>query len=487
MSLVTDPVILDKTGRAIARGLNSIAAAMWDPRKEEIPPKDVNFYDYDGQIVYAYTKSEFLRLTELPANPAHDGLTAQGWNWTLAAAQAYVAAYGSCEIGQTYITDDGKTRLYIDIAETERYSISINYTQTVAQGVTVDWGDGSDPETSDTVGATTAIKKSHTYAKAGQYVVTLTVADGCTVMLGSSTTNTATSEGVSNHSSAFITSQYMGGRSPVRRLEIGSGVTKIGNSALIWCNLLEYITIPNTVTAIYQLAFCGCTKIKAIVVPMGTTTAGPFVFRGCQAATAICIPEGLTSLGIHAFSACVALRRVSIPEGITALGIYAFRACYALERCAIPDSVTSIGNYCFFNCYTLQSVHIGASVTAIPNYCFAYCHNLTGLELPEGILTIGTGAFISCFSIGSLAIPPTVTTIGQFAFLYGDGMKDMHMLGTTPPTLTAGTGGIPFSFGANAPDIVIYVPYSADHSVLQAYLSATGWATLGDYIQEEAA
>ena len=40
---------------------------------------------------------------------AHAGLTAQGWNWEFATAQAYVQNYGVCEIGASYITEDGKT------------------------------------------------------------------------------------------------------------------------------------------------------------------------------------------------------------------------------------------------------------------------------------------------------------------------------------------------------------------------------------------
>ena len=56
--------------------------------------KDVNFYDYDGTRLYSYSAADFAALDALPANPSHDGLTAQGWNWTLADAKTYVATYG---------------------------------------------------------------------------------------------------------------------------------------------------------------------------------------------------------------------------------------------------------------------------------------------------------------------------------------------------------------------------------------------------------
>ena len=74
----------------------------------------VTFYDYDGTIVTSYTKDEFLALTEMPTNPSHEGLTSQGWNWTLSDAKTYVTKNGTLDIGQMYVTDDGKTRIYIE-------------------------------------------------------------------------------------------------------------------------------------------------------------------------------------------------------------------------------------------------------------------------------------------------------------------------------------------------------------------------------------
>ena len=52
--------------------------------------KQVNFIDYDGTILHAYTKEEANALAALPDNPTHDGLTAQGWNWTLAQIKAQI-------------------------------------------------------------------------------------------------------------------------------------------------------------------------------------------------------------------------------------------------------------------------------------------------------------------------------------------------------------------------------------------------------------
>lgn len=54
------------------------------------PMRDVNFIDYDGTVVNSYSKEDFLALSAMPENPSHDGLVAQGWNWSFEDAQDYV-------------------------------------------------------------------------------------------------------------------------------------------------------------------------------------------------------------------------------------------------------------------------------------------------------------------------------------------------------------------------------------------------------------
>ena len=104
---------------------------------------DVNFYDYDGTLLHAYTTAQVNDSGfSMPSNPSHTGLTAQGWNWTLAEIKAQLTAMPTqaVDVGQMYITDDGKTRLYCRFEEGRLHpylGIGVNGT------VVVDWGDGS--------------------------------------------------------------------------------------------------------------------------------------------------------------------------------------------------------------------------------------------------------------------------------------------------------------------------------------------------------
>lgn len=100
---------------------------------------DINFWDYEGTLLYSWTFAELATKTELPPLPSHDGLICQGWNWTL---QDIKDAGRELDIGALYITDDGKTRLYVDV-DTETWDdFVLNYWQDPRNATTVDWGDG---------------------------------------------------------------------------------------------------------------------------------------------------------------------------------------------------------------------------------------------------------------------------------------------------------------------------------------------------------
>ena len=122
-----------------ATSIDSIQSGGSSPAKMN----DVVFRDYDGTILHSYTKQEALALTQLPSLPTRTGLTCQGWNWTLQQMKDYVASYGKCEIGAMYTTDDGKTRIKLTIQDPKYTTIPIVFQQTVANGVKVNWGDGS--------------------------------------------------------------------------------------------------------------------------------------------------------------------------------------------------------------------------------------------------------------------------------------------------------------------------------------------------------
>ena len=135
-----------------------------------LAPSDITFYDYDGTIITSWTLEELATKTALPGYPSHDGLICQGWNWSLADLKT---TNRKMNVGAMYITDDGKTRIYIHL---EEGGTSPMLGVCPKGTVTVDWGDGTTPDTL-TGTSTSAVKwtPNHDYAAPGDYVIKLTV------------------------------------------------------------------------------------------------------------------------------------------------------------------------------------------------------------------------------------------------------------------------------------------------------------------------
>jgi hypothetical protein len=305
-------------------------------------PKDVNFYDYDGKLLYSYTLAEAQSLAELPAAPDHSSdtipLTFQGWNYTLAQVNALT---DKCNIGATYIPTDGKTHLTIHIAEYGRMVVPLYFNQTVANGVTIDWGDGSPPQTFPGTGNRNT---THTYSAVGTYDITLDVTSGV-LRFGA------------NSSSYCV---------------LGS----TSNNGRVYCNMLKSVRIGNNVTMIGMSAFYNCYSLASVTIPNSVTTISGSVFDYCYALASVTIPNSVTTISSYAFYQCSSLASVTIPNSVTRISDDAFRYCSSLASVTIPNSVTTISNYAFDYCYSLASVTIPNSVTTIDNYAFRYCYGM---------------------------------------------------------------------------------------------------------------
>lgn len=353
---------------------------------DEAAVEYVNFRDYDGTVLYSYTVEEAAALTQLPPLPTHEGLVCQGWNWTLTDIKEMGRAV---EVGTMYITDDGKTRIYIHLEEewkSPMLGICLNGT------ATVDWGDGT---MTDTLVGTSVEEKiwtsNHEYVTAGDYVIKLTV-DG-TVAFSANKFGS-----IMCHSNTASNQDLIYSNS-VRKIELGNNITTIGNAAFRSCNNLSSITLPDSITAIGDDTFYYCYKLSSVTLPNSVTTIGSNAFRACANLLSITLPNSITTIGSYAFSNC-SLSSITLPNNLSTIGSYAFYNNSGLSSITLPNSVTTIGDYAFNYCYNLSSITLPNSITTIGDHAFSNCCNVRYYDFST-FTTIpklgGTNVFSSIF------------------------------------------------------------------------------------------
>ena len=387
----------------------------------EAPENDVEFIDYDGTRVYSYTKAEFLALTELPANPTHEGLTSQGWNWTLSEAKAYVQNYGMLVIGQYYITDDGKTRLYVDLDDNH---LNPKLRICPVGTIEINWGDGSTDTLSGT-SATSMKSISHVYTAAGKYIIQITIegSNYASIYGGYSRSQLLGSNLYSDNATdmAYLNCIY--------KIELGDKM-HIGLRAFYYLYNLETITIPKDIICENNsYVFYNCYRLKSIVIP---TKNGTYEF----------------SL-YNTFSECNNLKNISFS----------------------PNSVTSISSSCFINCKCLKKITPNEEVININSSGLAQT-GIYYIIIPNRFTTFYNYALSNSYLLRKISLPSTLATINSNAFADCYSLSEIHFKSTTPPTVSSSNA---FS---NIPlNCKIYVPTG----YLSAYTSATNYPSSSTY------
>lgn len=388
------------------------------------PPEesDINFWDYDGTLLYAWTFAELATKTELPPLPSHDGLICQGWNWTL---QDIKDAGRELDIGALYITDDGKTRLYVDV-DTETWDdFVLNYWQSTRNATTVDWGDGTTPETKN---AESYVEHRHTYAASGSYVITMSVKEGTTMWLGR------------DGYMLIARGETDSGRcAMLRRVEVGARVARTDPQCFRNCAGLESITLPQTTKVYTARAFEQCTNLRVLIAADMDELFQPFY--NCANLRAIAAQKGTTQKNNNAI-AYTAVRQVNFDmtvayyaQALERVHIKAvngrvrdFNACRALLEVTIPADATTFVAAAFSGDNALRRVTCLGDIASIPAQVFQRCYPLRFVD------------FTHCTAV------PTLANVN--------------------------------AFDSTHPQLEIRVPAS----LADAWKAATNWSSLADHI-----
>lgn len=353
---------------------------------EPVTEKDINFYDYDGDLLYAYTLDEIQQLSELPPLPVREGLICQEWNWTLDELKALGRPM---TVGASYITDDGATRLYLDIPKDARKTVPLHFSQSVSSGVTINWGDGSAAET---VSGTGYISTSHTYANGGEYMISLMPSDTCNIILGNGT-NTSVIGATASDTSYFIGSL-------LASANIGKNVS-LGKCAFEASNALKKISMPSTTrvgTALYECnAFERCFALNFVVFSRANTFLGAYCFQHSCGLDLVSLAPTISGTIEGAFAYCRGVKRLDFPDGIENITWNACRDCCSLNDIN-KSNATRIDESAFRGAWGLKRAVIGEGQKTL-NYTFSECRSLSEVDIPSTITSLNSNAFSNCYGM----------------------------------------------------------------------------------------
>ena len=287
----------------------------------KVVEKDVNFFDYDGTLLYSYTISEANELTEFPKPPEHPGLLFQDWNWSF---EKIKNTNFPIDIGAVYITEDGATKIKIGLNPND-LSFKLAFYQPVANSALIEWGDSSGIETSDTTGA---VLLSHTYPQSGEYIISVTVQGQTSITFGGS------DAGLPVHGK--------------RNNDIKIKEFNLGSN----CNFLE-------------ATFSGAFNLNKVTLCQGSSEICASAFVGCCNLKNIVLPNTVNKISESAFEDCYSLHNVLLPDEISSIGRYAFIKCVSLNSIVISGTISEIGNAVFMNCYSIYKIVISENVQTI--------------------------------------------------------------------------------------------------------------------------
>lgn len=338
--------------------IDSIQTGGGSAPAEEIKEKDVNFFDYDGTIIASYTEAEAKALTSLPTPPEHSGLVFQGWNYTL---EEVIANADMADIGALYTTDDGATRLEIEVLE--RRDIKISFSQSKAAGVLIDWGDGKDERSA---AVSSDVSSTHIYNQPGRYTITLTIDDDCNVTLGSYSS--------SSYLICIDSLGYNAAQNALRKLHIGDSVVNIGSGALRKQYALHSVSMTKWVTALNNECFA------------------------YSSIEFISIPSGINTIPYSALYACRCLKNISLPASVQNLSQNSIYQCDALKRLNLKN-ITNPQRRAVSSDNAISAIVVNADIAYIPNYFCSDCAGLERVVFLGRVKTFYSGALSGCYSL----------------------------------------------------------------------------------------
>lgn len=206
----------------------------------------------------------------------------------------------------------------------------------------------------------------------------------------------------------------------IKHVKIGNGIQVIENNAFAGCELVETISLPNTINKIGDFAFRK-TAITEIIFPSSIVELRKGVCHDCKSLKKVTLPEGLSEISDETFCDCEKLENINIPQGIKRIGKRAFEGCRIYNSLNFHEGLEVIAESAF--ALKPQSDYKGRikillpkSLKLIEKDAFSNC-DISEVKFKSGcVAKLEDGAFHGIGDVAneqfiSLCIPRSITNI----------------------------------------------------------------------------
>jgi hypothetical protein len=164
-------------------------------------------------------------------------------------------------------------------------------------------------------------------------------------------------------------------------LQYFTGLNKIEDYAIAYCNALTSIMLPNSITTIGNYSFRYCTRLTSVYIPKNVSSIGVSPYEYCSALASIIVDSENTKYDSR--DNCHAIIRSSDNKIIT-----------GCKNTIIPLTAEMINQHAFSGCSGLASITIPNSITSIESYAFSNCTGIVSITIPNSTNYIGDNPFI---------------------------------------------------------------------------------------------
>lgn len=442
--------------------------------------KDINFYDYDGTLLYSYYADQFLNSASMPPLPSQHELICQGWNWDYETLKTHVRKLNKADVGAIYTTYDGKSRIYFSIAD----RLNINTVLAIKGTAIIDWGDGTSDEITGTVEGeqptdAELITLTHTYPENGSYTITFDNGNDL-LYIATLMSNSVMDGGTTSYARAAHNYH-------VTKVNLGNNIY-ILPAGIAYLYDLEKISFSNTCyTNEYKVdeyrslnAFANNKNLKYIGFPRSFKLVPSVAY--CDLLKRISIPDSMERYDAAVFQNCTSLERIVLPITINDYFTgYFFNNCTNLVEIIYNydnPNIDTLPTYFCAGCSNLKTFKIGKYITDIEDRAFNACTALKDITIEGNINSINSATFQDCISLTKVKIKNmSETTMELWYYMFENDytLKYIDLSEVTQvPIIKSGT----FYPSYMANDFEIIVP----DALYNDWISATNWSNLAEHI-----